>query len=358
MPQRTHLVSFEACTEYVDHCLEYPDAVRCLVVSDAKEVRAICLLEPRTEHRLGFRIPVWGVLWLSRQSIYADVVCPEDDLRRVLAPLLAGHLRRHPEGRRFLALGPLESDAILWESLGRLASPDLCREPTERIRILDCRQPFDKLEAGASKNFRHSLKAARKRLAALPDVRFQVVRGPRSVADELPALLEMESSGWKGKAGTAIRDRRGLADYYRGLAGRLDGERDYCEILSLSTGGRCIASSFITLTGTSCAAMKIAFDENYSSISPGQLLATRVIGRCCTDPGIERIHFLSEAAWLRGWPSVLVDLQVVFVNIGGPLGRLLLTLLRFRLGPLRRLVRRLQSRLRRTGAHLDEEKGP
>jgi hypothetical protein len=42
-----------------------------------------------------------------------------------------------------------------------------------------------------------------------------------------------------------------------------------------------------------------------------------------------------------------VDLQMVFVNIGGSIGRLVAALLRFRLGPLRRLARWLQSRLRR-----------
>ena len=356
MPGRSSLVSFEACAAHLDHCLEDPDRVRCVVLSDGREARAMALLEPRTERRLGFRIGVWGVLWLNQQAIHADIVGPDDEARRVFVPVLAEHLRRHPEGRRLLALGPLERDASLWEGLDRLDPSDLCLDPNERMRIMDGRQPFAQLEARCSKNFRHNMKAVRRRLAELPDVQFRLARGAQALAAELPVFLEVEASGWKGAGRSAIRHRQGLADYYAALAGTLDGEHDYCEIHALYTGNRCIASSFNVRTGATCSMLKIGYDEAYARFSPGHLLVSHILQYCCADPGIERMSFLGDAPWMRGWPAELVDLQVVLVNIGGPVGRVLTTLLRFRLGPLRRLARRLQPMLRRLGLRVGEER--
>jgi CelD/BcsL family acetyltransferase involved in cellulose biosynthesis len=300
------------------------------------------VLEPRTEHRLGFPVDVWGMLRLSQQPVHADFACPDDEARRLFAPLLAEHLRRHPEGRPLLVLGPLERGAAFWAGLDRLAPADLCVDPNDRVRVVDCRQPFAQLEARCTRNFRHQMKAARKRLAELPEAACREARGDAALARELPVFLEVEASGWKGQGGTSIRHQRGMADFYAHLAGALAGVQDFAAIHALYAGDRCIASAFTTRTGATCSLPKIAYDEAYGRLSPGHLLVAHLLEDCCADPGIERVHCLAEAPWLHGWPSDLLDLQVVFVNIGGPVGRVLTTLLRFRFGPLRRLVRRLQ----------------
>lgn len=355
MTRRTSFVSFEACRAYLDHCHRSPDRVRCLVVSSGREVRAICVLEPRTERRLGFRFGVWGMLWMHRQCHHADLVCPDEDLRRELVPLLAGHLRRHREGRLVMVLGPLEPDAALWGGLDRLLPADRCVDQTERIRVMDCRAPFARLEAGFSRNFRRNLKVARKRLEELPDVRFRVVRETGALAAELPTFLDLETSGWKGEGRSSIRHRAGLADYYADLAGSLAGERDYCEIIGLYTGDRCIASVLAARTGATLSALKTGYDQAYGRYSPGQLVIAHLVERCCADPGVERVNFVSEAPWLQSWPSDLLDVRQVFVNIDGVAGRVLIALLRFRLGRLRRLAAWAQPRLRRLGLLVEEE---
>ena len=355
MPQRTSFLSFEACAEYVDRFLKDPDGVRCMVLDDGRETRAIGLLEPRTERRLGFPIQIWGVLFMNRQCHQADIICPDDEARRVFAPMLVEYLRRHPQGRRLLSLGPMEPGDPLWEGIRRRDPADLCTDQTERVRVMDCRKPISQVEAGLSKNFRRSLKVARKRLEELPDVRFRVMLETSGLATELPILLDLETSGWKGENQSSIRQRPGLAEYYAALARSLTGERDYCEITSLYTGDRCIASAFVTRTGTTCSGLKTTYDQAYSRFSPGQLLVVHLIERCCADPGIDRINFVSEAPWLSGWPSDLLDLQQVFVNIGGPVGRLLMTLLRFRLGHLRRLAAWADPGLRRLGLRASKE---
>jgi hypothetical protein len=354
MPWRTSFISFEACLAYLDHCHDRPDQVRCLVLSDDRQVRAICVLEPRTERRLGLGIGVWGVLWMNRQCHHADLVCADDALRRELVPLLAGHLRRHPEGRRLLALGPLEVDASIWEGMRQQDPVDRCQDRNERIRVLDCRRSFAQVEAACSKKLRRDLHSAQNRLARGREISFRVARGPQALAGAVPAFLDLEASGWKGRAKSAIRFKRGVASYFTELALALAGDKDYCEIVSLYSGDRCIASQYTIRTGSTCSFTKIAYDEDYSRFSPGQLVVAHAIERCCEDPGIERINLVSDAAWMGGWPSDLVDVQTVFVNIGGLAGRALISLVRFRLGTLRRLARWIEARRQRPAPPAEE----
>ena len=344
MRPRTSLVSFEACAGYLDHCRKDPDQVRCLALRDGAEIRAICILEPRTEPRLGFRLGVWGVLWLSEHPIYADVLGPDDAARRAFVPMLAGYLRCHPEGRRLLALGPLEVGAALWEGADRLARADRCEDRTDPVRILDCREPYAQVEAGCSKKHRRALKVARKHLSEWPGTAFRVARGPQALAAELQVFMDVEASGWKGEAGSDVRHRRGLPSCYSGLVNGLAGETDYCEIHTLYAGDRCIASALATRTGATFSVLKIGYDQAHGQAKPGHLLIARMVELCCADPGIEQVNFMSETPWLHGWRSELVPQQLVYVNIGGWVGRILTALLRFRLGPLRRLARWLQGR--------------
>ncbi len=64
MPLRTSFLAYEACLAHVDHVMGAPDRLRCLALTDGRQVRAICLLEPRTARVLGRRQRVWGVLRL------------------------------------------------------------------------------------------------------------------------------------------------------------------------------------------------------------------------------------------------------------------------------------------------------
>jgi hypothetical protein len=346
-PHRTGFISFEAASGYLDHCLEDPDQVRCLVLGDGREARAICVLEPRTERRLGFQVGVWGVLWLNRHPMRADIVCPDDEVRRAFVPRLAAYLRRRPEGRRILVLGPLEPDSPLWEGVERLHPWDVCTDTVDPMRLVDCRNPYAQLEAGFTRNFRHQMKAVRKRLAELPDLQVKVARGAGPLAAELPRFLDLEASGWKGRGGTSIRHVRGQAGFHAWLVAALDHREDFCEIAALCAGDRRIASAFIIRTGDTAIVLHIAYDETYRKFSPGNALIARVLERYCADPGVERANFVSDAPWMHGWPSELLVQQVGFVNVGGWLGRCLTLLLRFRLGPLRRLVRRVHAALRR-----------
>jgi hypothetical protein len=167
------------------------------------------------------------------------------------------------------------------------------------------------------------------------------VRDPPGLDTELDTFMNLEASGWKGDTGTrtALRVRTGSPGYYHHLAAHLTGAADHCEINSLYANGACIASMLSTRTGSTHSSLKICYDETHHKLSVGMLLLESVIGRCFADPEIQQVDFVSPSSWFRGWTSSLVPLQLVYVNLDGWSGRLLIALMNLRYGPLRRVAR-------------------
>ena len=257
MPRRTSLVSFEACAGYLDHCRKEPDQVRCLALRDGAGDPGH--LRAGTADRAAGWVPPrrLGRALAERASIYADVVGPDDAARRVFVPMLAGYLRRHPEGRWLLALGPLEVGAALWEGADRLARADRCVDRTDPVRILDCREPYAQVEAGCSNKHRRALKVARKHLAELPGDGVPGgawAPGPGRGAAGVPGCggLRLEGRGRERRPRSPRPGQAAIPDWPMPWPG----STDYCEIHSLYTGGRCIASALTTRTGATFSVLE------------------------------------------------------------------------------------------------------
>ena len=328
-----------------------PDQLKCLALTDGRQVRAICLLEPRTTHvlgrtrALGRHQRVWGVLW-QWHARQANVLCPDDEAQRELVPAVVAHLRRKPEGRQLRILGPTPASSTLWDGLRRLGRGGYHVDLRESVHLLDCSMPFDELRASLSRSFRHNLNKAAHRLAKLHEVHFVTAAKTGDLDAEFATFLEVEASGWKGESGArvAIRCHEPWLAFFRDLAANLRGDADYCEISALYAEGRCLASQFATRTGKTYSVLKIGHDEAYRHVAPGQLLVERLVERCCQDPGIEQFDMVSDAPWLRGWRPNQVRLQVAYVVVGRwPAYPIIAALLQLRFGPGRRFARRLRS---------------
>jgi len=283
-----------------------------------------------------------------------DFLCPDEVARRALVPALVAHLRRNPEGLPLLAVGPFPVDSELWDGVRTLGHGDPCMDPRGVVCGLDCSMPYDKLMARVPRHFRRVLALARNRLAPLRDVHYVTAREPDELQAEWRSFLEVEASGWKGADSSAVRCMPGQAPFFLALAATLRGLADFCEITALYADGRCIASTFGTRTGSTYSMLKICYDEAYGRMSPGQLLLAKVIERCCGDPGIDLVDFVSDASWLRGWQILSVPVKLAYLDIGGLRGRVILALLKVRFGLLRRIAHRLGPKLGKLGIPVPE----
>ena len=339
MPHRTAYHSYEAHLAYMEHLMSAPDDLRCLALTRDDRVHAICVLEAVVDRTLIAPLRVWRAPFHPHVAT-ADVICPEDEVRRRLMPALIAHLRRRPEGRRLLLLGPLPSDSLLWDGLRQLDSGTYCTDAAMSAHVIDCSRSFEELTAGLSKNSRAKLRKARKRLAACEDVRFTTVSDEPDLSTAYEAFLDVEASGWKGAAGTrtAIRFRQHQPSFFHDLTA-LHGSDDDCQIDMLYVDGRIIAAQFCVRTGHELAVLKIGYDETYRSLSPGYLLLERTLRRCCEDPGITRVCLVSDEAWHEQWRPASLPMMQAYVAIGPAWGRLIVALLKLRLGPARELAR-------------------
>lgn len=344
MPLRNSAHLYEAHLAYLEHLMASPDRFRCLALHDGRAVRAICPLEARADTSLGVPIPAWAIPRHLLTPV-GDAVCADDEAGRALAPMVAGFLRHHPEGRQLLVLGPVPADSLLWGSVKALDPVRCCTQVTHRIDVFDCGRPFDDLMARLKKHFRRNLRSHRNKLNKLNDVRFVTAADDSTLSEAFETFLDIEASGWKGEQGTrtAIRCKPNQPAFFRALA-RSFGEDDRCEINALHVDGRCIASEFCVRTGAEYARVKIGYDEEYARLGPGQLILETTLERLCGDPEVTWFNMMSGAGWLDDWHPDKLVLQQAHVALGRWSGPPLTALLRFRFGPGRKLARSARAR--------------
>jgi CelD/BcsL family acetyltransferase involved in cellulose biosynthesis len=116
-----------------------------------------------------------------------------------------------------------------------------------------------------------------RRLSKLGNLRFERSRDPDVVARRLEQFLELENSGWKGKAGTALLARREDAGFARtAFAPRSDG-LSLINTDTLLIDDCPIAISFNLQVRHTAYTAKVAYDETYRRYSPGFVLEYFVI---------------------------------------------------------------------------------
>lgn len=150
--------------------------------------------------------------------------------------------------------------------------------------------------------------------------------------------------GEKGAQIAALCDPRQVA-YLDALGTGLRSTSDHCTVTLLHAEGRCIAAGFIAHTGAVSCWLRTAYDESYSRVSPGDLLAEVTIERSCQDPTVAVLDMVSGAPWALGWQPRRIQLQRCWINVAPqPLRPIVSGLLQLRLGPVRRLAHRLRER--------------
>lgn len=106
--------------------------------------------------------------------------------------------------------------------------------------------------------------------------RVEVIADPEAVAAAVGRYALLESSGWKGREGTAVSSDnpqgRFYAEVMRGFAAR--GE---ALVYELWLGDVLLASRMLVLRGGMVVMLKTAFDEQFERFAPGRILLLRTL---------------------------------------------------------------------------------
>jgi CelD/BcsL family acetyltransferase involved in cellulose biosynthesis len=179
--------------------------------------------------------------------------------------------------------------------------------------------PFISLEGDYERFFnslknssRYNLRKRYERLKRKGPVDVEVVTDFDAVQRAMNDGLSIEASAWKGRQGTAIVSDPVVREFYIRLAER-EAEAGRLQLTFLRVGGKRIAFSYLLRSGKRLYAVKIGYDRQYRTYSPGNMLLNLVIKEACAQ-GIDEYDFLgADDEWKFEWTSRKRDHRWLFL---------------------------------------------
>ncbi|MEO8296916.1 MAG: GNAT family N-acetyltransferase [Burkholderiales bacterium] len=197
-------------------------------------------------------------------------------------------------------------------TLGRWIS---VTEPTPRISDarhatawLDCSQGIEQALGGVTRSHRQNVRRLMRRAEQSGELRYDIITTPEALPAALQQFLEVESSGWKGDAGSAILRDPQLVAFYRELIDRF-GPLGQCRINLLKLGDETIAAQFGLVTARQLNLLKIGYRPEHSQVAPGNLIMHKTIESVCDDPQLDRLSLVTNPPWAHLWKPQLTPVQ-------------------------------------------------
>ncbi|WP_132389136.1 GNAT family N-acetyltransferase [Novosphingobium sp. PhB165] len=266
------------------------------------------------------RRPGWFGRWhvAGERQVYepVDALCRDDAAAAALGQELAW-LRRPLRLERVPTDSPLVAAlGTAMKGRGLLVVRPATGCPTIAIDSA-APDPEARFNAGRRSDFRR----ARRRAEAEGEVTFEMHAPSRATFDALfDEAVEIERSGWKGDAGTALGCDPVKAAFFRDFLSRASGE-GACRVAFMRIGGKAVAMQLAVEFQRRYWLFKIGFDTAFSRVSPGNLLMLHALADA-TGRGLLGIELLGEVepwimdVWTRE-AMACVRLQTYPFNLHG-----------------------------------------
>lgn len=116
-------------------------------------------------------------------------------------------------------------------------------------------------------------------------LRYDIARSVEDVRMQMEEFLLLENAGWKGRQRTSLAADRYRSAFAREAVNSL-AEVDKCRIHTITLDDKIIGSLIVFVEGGNAWTWKTAFDEDFSTYSPGKLLMVRATESLLDDPNI------------------------------------------------------------------------
>lgn len=251
-------------------------------------------LAPRRLDRLG-----GTVLSLPRHDHLnlADVVVDDAHCNGELGAALLDHLRHDSVPWDILELRPcLEGSAAhrLFTGLEGLGHSEPIGESSYFAAGSE-----DDLKSISKKNLKNVRRLERKLEC---DRGAAEVQNTTDADNGLQIFFELENSSWKGEGGTqtAIVLDPMLRRFYRELLESF-GATGEGEVRLLRIGEKNVAGQFALRAGRRWSLLKIAYDPEFSSYGPGNILVLESLERAIADEAIGELSLTTSPPWAERW---------------------------------------------------------
>jgi hypothetical protein len=280
---------------FLEHCLKIGESWICLFAYDGAKLVGVLPLVIGPYCRTLGGVPLHAPFDLHTFSV--DILAAPGRASEVV-PFLLSSIRRFIPSWRSLRLTrlpqPSPTLSIIEKGISGLQAVTYYDGDGSSISLGG---GGDAYSAGVSRKFRRNLANARNRLTELHGVEFIRVEGQQATCLHLGEFANLEASGWKGRAGSAIKNSPNRMAFYDALTRRL-GALGWLQWFFLRAEGKVIAAKLNVKFGKSLVMCKIAYDEAYARYSPGNLLMEQDIEYARQSRTIERIDLVADAEWL------------------------------------------------------------
>lgn len=170
------------------------------------------------------------------------------------------------------AEAPFEN--VLQHAEQRLLLKRFQRESFQRAAFRPEKSPEDYVQKHVSKSIRKNSRRLFRRLEDLGMVTWETSNAQSDYDSLARNFLQIESSGWKGQAATALASNPETTEFFRELIQR-SARLGKARFLSLKLDGRPIAMLADIQSGDSVYSYKTAYDDEFSKYSPGQQIEVK-----------------------------------------------------------------------------------
>ena len=238
-------------------------------------------------HRVG--LGRWET-WCPPQVVMGPVLLPTTDAREwsramfhTLGPTTVQFSFLHQDP----LFTPLRDGVIPDERLARLVYG-------ETIAV-DTSAPFETYLEGLQAPFRRELRRRARRLRErFVDAEVVIQRELSDVAEGVRSYADLESSGWKGRAGSALSRSNAQGLFYQEVLTRFAGRgRSY--VMELRGGGTLLASRLAVSNGDILVMLKTTYNEEFQRYGPGNMLLLESIQLLCNAFPLKVCEFYTRA---------------------------------------------------------------
>lgn len=296
---RVHTLSHAWVSSFLEHQCCPGETWLCLFAYDGEELVGVLPVIAHESRKLGMPCTLLSTPG-NPDTVSVDFLCRPGSDAAVIPFLLESVKQYYPHWFTFCLTRLSQLSPSLSAATAGHHKYLWYRDLNGRGCLVYSEGDFEEYIKSLKDKFARNLRRLSRKFDALAESEAVFLAGEQATADYLENFVDIEASGWKGRNGTAVKqDERQLA-FYRTLVQRL-AAKGWLEWHLLKTEGKIIAIHMAVRVGSALVLLKIAFDENFSSIAPGNILMERTIKRAFAAKDISEVNCLTDMAWNRNW---------------------------------------------------------
>jgi CelD/BcsL family acetyltransferase involved in cellulose biosynthesis len=227
--------------------------------------------------------------------------------RQALADALLG-TARSPISLRVIDARGADGEAL--RVAGRAAGARLQTRVQLRSPYLDIDCDWDTYQARLDGDTYRNIRRRRRRLAERGELVARMEDRWAGIDDALAAGFEIEGSGWKRDAGTAITSDPATSAFYTEIS-RWAAEHGWLRMAWLELDGAPVAWDLLLEHAGVLYALKGGYDTTYRKFGPGHLLTVDVLDYCFAR-GLRRMDFLGDTSrYKRTWTRAAREMTAI-----------------------------------------------